>query len=127
MATQNIESSTQTNTLRILEGGNAQHCLLSLGCLTIIECEAPTVTFFVGREERCSVDLSLIIRAYEIISPPYNVSMKAVFKTDRHVLHPIARVDREFIITNYNTSSRKGWIQIPEFYLPKILEHLMKD
>jgi len=124
MATQNVEPDVQTHTLRIIEGGNAQHCLLSLGCLTIIECKVPTVIFFVGREGGNSTDLSLIIRAYEIISPPYNVSMKGVFKTDRHVFHPAARGDREFIITNYNTSSRKGWIQIPKYYLPQILERL---
>jgi len=118
--------------LRVVDGGNAQHCLLSLGCQTVLGCESPPVTFWVGREERKareereSIDLYLIITGYEIIEPPYKVSMKAIFETDLGVYRSgqEERGEREFIFTIYNTSSRKGWVQVPKRYLPKILEHL---
>ena len=129
MTTQNaLPPEEQTHTLRVIEGGNAQLCLLSLGCLSILEWRAPTVVFWVGREERNAAQLRLIITAYEIIEPPYNVSMKAIFETDRGMLRLGSRFNEEkgFVFTNYNTRSRKGWVQVPKYYLPQILEHLKR-
>ncbi len=118
--------SSQTHTLGVFEGSNAQRCLLSLGCLTVLECEPPPVVFWFGREGGPSIDVSLVITAYEMVSPPYNVTMKGMFRKDLVLLYTRShrRPESEFIFSNYNTSTRKGSVIVPVRYVDEIRKYL---
>jgi hypothetical protein len=130
MTTQQAE---KTHTLRVINGGNAHGCFLSQQCLTLMEYDGPVVTFFIGSEEN-SVTLNLVITAIEIIRAPNNVSMKGFLKKEGNdflsvfLENPISkkRQEREFIFSNYNFGSRKGWVQIPEYYVERITDLLKK-
>ena len=64
-----------------------------------------------------------------MIAPPHTVSMKAVFPNDCGMLYPGSRFREnvEFVFSNYNMSSRKGWVQIPKHYLALILANVGKE
>ena len=112
------------NAIEITDGPGSELIILSLHCLLRGE-RAPIVKFEIAEK----VNISVVITGIDMSEciEGASVSLKGGYAMDVSRFCPQRdneRKGREFVFSNYNHHSRKGFLQIPSAYLAQIRKEL---
>lgn len=113
MTTQN-----QTYTVKVTDGPGSELIMLSLHCLLRNE-KTPILTFKIGDTEESLQLVITEVGAIECIEGAH-IQIKGAHPRDVCRFCPPRqreREEREFVFTNYNHHTRKGFMQIPSAYV----------